>query len=198
MKKRLCAITVFASLALSIGCGKPEPKDYVMGTDAPKIATVDSQALSKFVLGKWVLGSINRSPDLKSDIYEFKPDMTFEMKTKQHTLGGRWQVDGTTVRVQYTAIDGQPMKTALEQMRQQEERGTQSGILQGLLADWINGDLQKRTEIVVASDMQALTFKVAAGQLPGLDSLPPDMLEKLEKSGMSKESPVRLFRLSQK
>lgn len=198
MKKRLSAIAGFALLALCIGCSKPEPKDYVMGTDAPTIAAVDSQALSKFVLGKWVFGNINLPPKLDSDIYEFKPDTTFEMKTKRHTLGGRWQVDGTTVRVQYTAIDGQPMKKALEQMRQQEERGTQAGILDGLLADWINGDLQKRTEIEVASDKQTLTFKVAPTQMPGMESMPPDLVEKINAAGKTRESPIRLMRLGQK
>ncbi|MBX3096882.1 MAG: hypothetical protein KF812_08470 [Fimbriimonadaceae bacterium] len=134
-----------ASLALALsqlGCQSPpaEPR-YVEDTATPALA--QGQPLSDFVLGTWAFQDMSTGGEFDQR-YEFKADGTFALVKDKHKIGGTWEAQPNGIILKHETIDGKTMQQATEEIRKQEEIGTQGGVAAGVFHDWLMNDIGTR------------------------------------------------------
>jgi hypothetical protein len=190
------SLSVVALSLMIVGCkkGLGEAELGRMGASAPKFASDPKiSTLDTFLIGKWTtrsyfdptfakqlgLGSLmdEEAPNPNEPIvetYEFKPggQFTLEMTTHKLNFTGTWAMQNNAIMLDYQTLNGDPVQVARDKFVKAAEVGTQGGIRNELISDWIVTALQKQTTLVVASDTTLLVFsssqpqEAAEGQIP--------------------------------
>ena len=161
MKRHIISLSSAVILALVIGCGPTEPKEEFLGESAMKFgATPEAKTLGGFVIGKWgyVTGSMKPMSGAATNIMEFKQDGTLLFKKDSFKFGGTWKDMGEFVQVEYITLQGKPIQTALEEFREDAEKGGQGAIAVDIFSEWASSNLDKMTELRLGDDQQKLVF----------------------------------------
>lgn len=187
----LCVCVALAIGGVLVGGCKPQGdspggKTYSrVGAAAPTWGSEPKyQQMGSFLEGSWAV-IVDPSAPIQ-EVYTFKPDGTFTIETGSKTVTGTWQENEGVVSLTHKTLNGKPWDEAIAEIRAIEEKGTQGGVAQGLLLDWMTSKLDKRSRLGVTSDGKQLTFS------PPYPGEPPSemammMQETMERVAASKE-----------
>ena len=167
-KSLLFWLAIVVALTGLAGCKKqPEKHLAPMGETAPAFGSdASTNTLQSFVVGDWGLDVQGADPNT---VYTFVEGGTFtmSMKKQKRELTGRYTVNQDTIMLTYDTLNGKPIQQAMDEARKDSEGGGQVAILNELTLDWLNGDLQKMTQLRVDDDKKSLTFDAPATQMEG-------------------------------